>query len=108
MDEPASNQRSDNTSIGGQAQSDEIIQNKNINCFGLNLYKLQDQGNELIDGHQILIIEVIYLFLVWFMGKLEIIILLCMIFIEDKSKRNEDWLQYITHQINSDNNDNTK
>ena len=31
-----------------------------------------------------------------------------MIFIEDKSKRNEDWLQYITHQINSDNNDNTK
>ena len=31
-----------------------------------------------------------------------------MIFFEDKSKRNEDWLQYITHQINSDNNDNTK
>lgn len=31
-----------------------------------------------------------------------------MIFIEDKSKRNEDWLQYITHQLNSDNNDNTK
>lgn len=74
----------------------------------MNLYKLQDQGKELIDGHQILINEVIYLFLVWFMGELEIIILLCMIFIEDKSKRNEDWLQYITHQINSNNIDNIK